>query len=99
MNPEIKKKKVTEFYTTKISFSKYVGTIYVHSSAFAFATYLRLDVKFHARTCTCADSVDKSQVKTLAFVRVAMFLFQDFLAYPTTSENYNDLVIDIYAII
>ena len=39
-----------------------------------FATY----GKFHPRTCTCSCSIDENQAKKHAFVRVTMFLFQDF---------------------
>ena len=52
----------------------------LRSSAFGVATYLRFNGKFHTRTrtCTCAGSIKKNQAKTLRFVSVAIFLFQDF---------------------
>ena len=37
--------------------------------------YLRLDGKFHTRTCTYSGLIDENQAKTHAFVRVATFLF------------------------
>ena len=57
----------------------------LHSSASGVAIHLLLDEKFHTRECTCAGSIDENQTKTHALVRVAMFLFQDFFAYPTTT--------------
>ena len=59
----------------------------LHSSASSDAIHLRLNRKFHTRVCTCAGSINENQAKTLAFVSVAMFLFQYFLCPLTTTTE------------
>ena len=63
------------------------------SSASGAATYLRLDGKFHTRTCTRSGSIEENQAKThivYAFRNVATFLFQDVLSYPRGKAHYAD---------
>ena len=71
-------KKLLNLFYKNIVFQICVDNL--HSSTAGVATYLQLDGKFHARTytCTCSDSIDENQAKIHAYVRVAMFLFQDF---------------------